>query len=167
MQGLTIAKAFSFGAKSYRWSYNRSHFDCNMKCDYRAGGFGAEAIANIFDSPSQVLETASRRQANPMKIEFSRSGGFAAPAMRQNVEIDTKDLPESEAGELRNLINNAGIPNLASQAPSSPRPDAFHYRIKVSDEGLSHTATTSDADMPEALQPLVDWLTDRASRKSR
>jgi len=100
-----------------------------------------------------------------MKIEFSRSGGFAAPAMRQTVEIDTDDLPESEADALLKLIDNAGIANLASQATTAPRPDALHYRIKVSDEGLSHTATTSDADMPEALHPLVDWLTDRASRK--
>lgn len=101
-----------------------------------------------------------------MKIEFSRSGGFAAPAMRQSVEIDTDDLPDGEANELLNLMSNAGIENLATQATTSPRPDAFHYRIKVSDKGVSHTATTSDADMPETLQPLVEWLTDRASRKS-
>ena len=102
-----------------------------------------------------------------MKIEFSRSGGFAAPAMRQSMEIDTDNLPKSKADELLNLISNAGIANLATQAKTSPRPDAFHYRIRVSDKkGLSHTAIASDADMPEALQPLVEWLTDWTSRKS-
>jgi hypothetical protein len=100
-----------------------------------------------------------------MKIEFSRSGGFAAPAMRQSVEIDTDDLPESEASELLNLIDKASIKDFTTRETTSPQPDAFHYRIKVSDEGLSHTATTSDADMPEALHPLVNWLTDRASQK--
>lgn len=101
-----------------------------------------------------------------MKIEFSRSGGFAAPAMRQSVQIDTDDLPKSEADELLNLISQADIGNLAKQTANSPQPDAFRYRIKVSDHGISSTATTSDADMPEALHSLVDWLTDRASRKN-
>lgn len=101
-----------------------------------------------------------------MKIEFSRSGGFAAPAMRQSVEIDTNDLPKSEADQLLNLIKQADLWNLATQTVDSPQPDAFRYRISVSDKGLSHTATTSDADMPATLHPLVDWLTDRASRKS-
>jgi hypothetical protein len=101
-----------------------------------------------------------------MKIEFSRAGGFAAPAMRQNVEIDTDDLPEHEAEELRQLVNSAGLANLPTQSTTSPGPDAFHYRIKVSDEGLTHTATTSDANMPAGLHRLVNWLTERASPKS-
>jgi hypothetical protein len=101
-----------------------------------------------------------------MKIEFSRSGGFAAPAMRQNLEIDTDELPENEAEEVRNLVNNAGIAGVENPNTSRNRPDAFHYRIKVTDNDLNQTATISDADMPEALQPLVDWLTERASRKS-
>ena len=101
-----------------------------------------------------------------MKIEFSRAGGLSAPAMRQNVEIDTDDLPEGEADEVRNLITNAGIAELAKQAKPSPRPDAFHYRIRVNDKGVSHTATVSDADMPETLSPLIEWLSNRASPKS-
>jgi hypothetical protein len=101
-----------------------------------------------------------------MKIEFSRAGGFAAPAMRQNVEIDTDDLPEHEAEELRQLVNSAGLTNLPTQDMTSPGPDAFHYRIKVIDDGQTHTATTSDATMPAGLHSLVNWLTERASTKS-
>jgi Emfourin len=100
-----------------------------------------------------------------MKIEFSRSGGFAAPAMKQNLEIDTENLPPHEAKELLGLVNQADIPS-APPAATSPRPDAFHYRIKISDGDITHTATASDADMPESLNPLVDWLAQRASRKS-
>jgi len=102
----------------------------------------------------------------PMKIEFSRSGGFAAPAMRQKVEIDTDELTQTEADELLNLVNNAGVANLATRATTSNRPDEFHYRIKVNDKGVTHTATASDTDMPEALHPLVEWLTERGSEKS-
>ena len=101
-----------------------------------------------------------------MKIEFSRSGGFAAPAMNQKVEIDTDDLPKNEADELLNLVDPADLPKFASQPKNSPRPDAFRYKISVSDEGLTQTATTSDADMPEALEPLIDWLEKRASGKN-
>ena len=101
-----------------------------------------------------------------MKIEFSRSGGFAAPAMKQTVEIDTNDLPQDEANELLNLIDKADLGSQASQSPAPPRPDAFHYNIRVSSEGGSQAAQTSDADMPEGLQSLIDWLEKRASMKA-
>lgn len=101
-----------------------------------------------------------------MKIEFSRSGGFAAPAMKQKVEIDTDDLPENEADELLNLVDQADLTKVASQPKNAPRPDAFRYKISVSNEGLTQTATTSDADMPEALQPLIEWLEKRVSEKN-
>ena len=100
-----------------------------------------------------------------MKIEFSRSGGFAA-AMRQSIEIDTADLTKKEAEDLVSLVSKADLANLAKKEPGSPQPDAFHYRIRVSDQGLNHVASTSDADMPASLQPLIDWLSDRASRNS-
>jgi hypothetical protein len=99
-----------------------------------------------------------------MKIEFSRSGGFAAPAMKQKIEIDTAELPPGEASQLESLVEGADLASLASQDAQPPRPDEFRYRITVDDdEGHSYTATTSDADMPEAVGPLVDWLSKRAS----
>jgi Emfourin len=101
-----------------------------------------------------------------MKIEFSRTGGFAAPAMNQKVEIDTDQLPGNQAEELLKLVTKADIPSLAAQTPSTPRPDAFHYRVTIKDQGISRTATGSDADMPETLQPLVDWLTLWASKSN-
>jgi hypothetical protein len=101
-----------------------------------------------------------------MKIEFLRSGGFAAPALGQTVEIDTDDLPQHEAKEVVDLVRSAGIETVAPAAAASPAPDAFHYRIKVSDADVSHTATVSDADMPESLNKLIGWLTSHASQKS-
>ena len=101
-----------------------------------------------------------------MKIKFSRSGGFAAPAMKQQVEIDTAELPPNEANQLQSLVEGANLESLADQADHAtqpPRPDEFRYRITVNDEGRSYTATASDTDMPEAVGPLVDWLSKRAS----
>lgn len=99
-----------------------------------------------------------------MKIQFTRSGGFAAPAMKQSVTVDTDDLPEAEANELVNLVNRADLPAVSAQPKPAPRPDEFHYRISVVGEGQSQTVGVSDSDMPETVAPLVDWLSERATR---
>lgn len=99
-----------------------------------------------------------------MKIQFTRSGGFAAPAMKQSVTLDTDDLPEAEANELVNLVNQADIPALSAEPKPKPRPDEFHYRISVEAEGQSQTVGVSDSSMPETLGPLVDWLSQKATR---
>lgn len=99
-----------------------------------------------------------------MKIQFTRSGGFAGPAMKQSVTVDTDDLPEAEANELVNLVNRADLPAVSAQPKPAPRPDEFHYRISVEGEGESQTVGVSDSDMPETIAPLVDWLSERATR---
>ena len=99
-----------------------------------------------------------------MKIQFTRSGGFAAPAMKQNVTVDTDDLPEAEANELVSLVNQADLPAVSAVPKPQPRPDEFHYRISVEAEGQNQTVGVSDSSMPETLGPLVDWLSERATR---
>lgn len=99
-----------------------------------------------------------------MKVQFTRSGGFAAPAMKQSVTVDTDDLPEAEANELVNLVNQAGLPAISAEPKPKPQPDEFHYRISVEAEGQSQTVGVSDSNMPETLGPLVDWLSERATR---
>jgi len=98
-----------------------------------------------------------------MKIEFTRTGGFAAPALRQHLEIDADDLPPQEARDLIKLVKEADISDLNPATNSYRAPDSFRYRITVTDGDVSHTATVSDADMPDALSPLIDWLSKRAS----
>jgi hypothetical protein len=44
-----------------------------------------------------------------MKIKFSRSGGFAAPAMRRKVDIDTNDRSVDDARKLKQLISRADL----------------------------------------------------------
>jgi hypothetical protein len=103
-----------------------------------------------------------------MRIEFTRGGGFAAPALRQNYEINSDDLPPSEAEELHRLVEASDVANLAGQsAIQQPRPDAFHYRVTIEEGGSSHTIKTSDADMPASIRSLIEWLTERASRHSQ
>ena len=99
-----------------------------------------------------------------MKIQFTRSGGFAAPAMKQSVTLDTDNLSDAEANELVNLVNQADLQAVPAEPEPTPRPDEFHYRISVEAEGQSQTVGVSDSSMPETLGPLVDWLSERATR---
>ncbi len=99
-----------------------------------------------------------------MKIEYTRSGGFAAPAMKQSLKLNTDDLPDAEANEVMTLVNQADLPSLASVPESPPQPDEFHYRISIEDEGRNESVRTSDSSMPETLVRLVDWLSSKAAQ---
>lgn len=98
-----------------------------------------------------------------MKIEFTRSGGFAAPAMNRQVNIDTQQLPQNKAEELKKLVDEADLASVGETGTPNPRPDEFHYQIVVeNDAGQRVAAKTSDSEMPEALTPLIDWLSKNA-----
>ena len=99
-----------------------------------------------------------------MKIQFTRSGGFAAPAMKQSVTVDTNNLSEAEANELKSLVAQANLPALSGESEATSRPDEFHYRISIEDEGGSQSVRASDSSMPETLGPLIDWLSGKATR---
>lgn len=87
--------------------------------------------------------------------------------MGQKLEIDTDDLPVKDAGELEQLVTKAKlVTNQKEVAAGRPRPDEFHYRIKITESGESHTAITSDSEMPDELKELVDWLTLRAAGRN-
>jgi hypothetical protein len=101
-----------------------------------------------------------------MRIHFERAGGFAAPAQRLSASVDTDQLPADKAQEVDQLLQSADIPQLVGVRPSAQRqtrPDMFHYRLTVEAGSQKHTVTVSDADMPEALRPLVHWLTSWAT----
>jgi len=101
-----------------------------------------------------------------MKIEYSRTGGFAAPALRQKLEIDTDDLTPDDARDLLGLVKHAQRSRVNPDPHSDRSRDAFRYRVTITDGDVTHTVTASDAEMPEALVPLIDWLSDRAANKT-
>lgn len=99
-----------------------------------------------------------------MKIEFTRTGGFAAPAMKQSLSLDTNDLSQAEANEVMKLVSDADLSALSAVPEAPPQPDEFHYRISVEDEGRNESVRASDSSMPETLVPLVDWLSNKAAQ---
>ncbi|MGB7846366.1 MAG: protealysin inhibitor emfourin [Candidatus Acidiferrum sp.] len=98
-----------------------------------------------------------------MRIEFTRSGGFAG--MRLNVVLDTKDIPEAEALELKRMVEAADFFNLPESMPL-PGADAFHYKITIQSDNETHTVEADERAVPPALMPLVTRLVG-AARSSR
>jgi hypothetical protein len=96
-----------------------------------------------------------------MKIDFTRSGGFAG--MRLATQIDTDTLPSTEADRLLRLIEEARFFGLPTTLQSNlPGGDRFQYRIKVEEGGKRKEVFADEAAVPETLRPLIDYLTDWA-----
>jgi hypothetical protein len=94
-----------------------------------------------------------------MRIEFTRSGGFAG--MRLNGALDTKDIPEAEALELKQMVEAADFFNLPESMPSSGA-DAFHYKISIESGNKTHTVEADERAMAPALMSLVTRLVGAA-----
>jgi hypothetical protein len=94
-----------------------------------------------------------------MRVQLERAGGFAPSAMRLSHAVDSDELSTEDAAELKALISDADVAALAGRPRNStPRPDAFHYRVTVDGDDGRHTVEASDGDMPATLRPLVEWL---------
>lgn len=96
-----------------------------------------------------------------MKIEYVRTGGFAA--IRLTTSLDSEKLPPTEASRLETLVESAGFFDLPAEIrPSAPAPDRFEYRITVSTAQRTHTVVISEAAIPARVGPLIDYLTAAA-----
>ncbi|TAJ99267.1 MAG: hypothetical protein EPO39_16910 [Candidatus Manganitrophaceae bacterium] len=103
-----------------------------------------------------------------MKIDFTRSGGFAG--MRSAVAIDTENLPSTESERLHRLVEEAGFFDLpAALKSTAPGGDRFQYRVKVEEGTRRKEIVADEAAVPERLRPLLDYLTGwaRASQKRK
>jgi hypothetical protein len=96
-----------------------------------------------------------------MRIELHRSGGFAAPAMRRSVTIDTKDLSEAERDHVAALVSAA---ESAPPPSGESHPDAFAYKITIHDDsGGCRILRASDTAMADSVRHVVEWLRARAT----
>jgi hypothetical protein len=94
------------------------------------------------------------------RIKFERTGGFAG--IRLAAEFDLNDLPQDQADQLKNLINNLQFDQLpATLQKGQAIPDGFTYSITVN----QHSVTTTDGSIPEKMQPLLDTLTQVARQR--
>lgn len=90
-----------------------------------------------------------------MKIQFTRSGGFAG--IRTQITLDLDDLPTAERKAIRSLVDQANFFDLPAEC-LSPRPDAFQYRVVIEHGGRRHQVRADERGAPESLRPLLERL---------
>jgi hypothetical protein len=93
------------------------------------------------------------------RIEMIRSGGLAGRRVRASVDTDTDPDGDWYAGQLAALDLGA----LAAEAPTEASPDRYQYVLSVhADDGANHRLELGEANVPDALRPLVTQLESRA-----
>ena len=93
-----------------------------------------------------------------MKIFFSLEGGFAHfPGLAQPREIDTAQLPESDAHALMALLSSSHLLERHAVSPQTIR-DARTYTITVIDGDHTQTVQLSDPIGDSALEDLIGLL---------
>jgi hypothetical protein len=104
-----------------------------------------------------------------MRIQFHMEGGIAFfPRLSSPHTIDSDQLPEQEADELKRLVKAADFFALPAVV-GSPAPGAADYRqytITIEDEGKEHTVHVTDPIEDPNLQALVANLRIRRQTAS-
>lgn len=102
-----------------------------------------------------------------MRIEFKTEGGFAyLPGLNKPVTIDSDDLPEQEAGELQQMLQEARFFELPKTAGKmSPQAADFkQYKVTIKDKKGKHTVQLTDMTDDPHLQKLLSFLKTKASQ---
>jgi hypothetical protein len=108
-----------------------------------------------------------------LRVRFKTEGGIAYfPGLSEPVTIDSDELPEEEAIELKRQVEEAHFFDLPAQAGDPPRgaADYRRYTVTVEAGGRSHTVRLADPVEDPDLQRLVSSLDAKAKalrRRSR
>jgi hypothetical protein len=104
-----------------------------------------------------------------MRIDFERSGGFAN--LQLTCHLNTDSMPKDQAEELLKLVKNSGVFDLQQSDVIPPAhggpPDAFFYRLSLSEGGRQKTLSFNDATAPPSLRPLLVFLQRLALEKRK
>jgi len=90
-----------------------------------------------------------------MRIEFTRSGGYAG--IRVNRTFDTEQLPQAEGQQLDQLVDAANFFSLPETLQSGGA-DKFQYKISVERDGKTHTVQADERAAPAPLASLIKKL---------
>ncbi|UCG85756.1 MAG: hypothetical protein JSW71_17830 [Gemmatimonadota bacterium] len=100
-----------------------------------------------------------------MRIHFERTGGFAG--LRLTVDIETDTLSQEDQRRLQQLVEEADFFTLPAELrDTSTAKDQFVYRVTVEKAGMRHTVETTESAAGPLLQPLLEWLTRAARRRT-
>jgi hypothetical protein len=76
-------------------------------------------------------------------------------------DLDTSTLPPAEAQELTRLVKQANLEKIQTRRSEKAR-DLQNYEIAVEGGGLTAKATCDDMSVDANLEPLLDFLRERA-----
>jgi hypothetical protein len=96
-----------------------------------------------------------------MIVSFERSGGFTGRELK--IGFNSEELPEADRNQLEQLVNSADFFDLPKEIePARPGADVFQFTITVEDGRRTHTVAFEQTATPKSLQPLLQWLQNRA-----
>ncbi len=101
-----------------------------------------------------------------MRIQFTMEGGIAyIPRLREPMTLESDQLPEQEAEELKRLVKATDFFNLPTMVgvPSPGAADYYRYTITIQDEGKQHTVQLTEPVKDPNLQELLNHLRARRS----
>lgn len=93
-----------------------------------------------------------------MKVTVVRGGGLAGGVVE--VSVDTADLDDTAAAELRARARAVGVPDLTDR-PRRARPDGVRVELALTDdEGAASAVRFDEHDAPDGARDLVRWVLD-------
>ena len=100
-----------------------------------------------------------------MRVTFQTEGGIAHfPGLSRPVTIETDQMPEGKAAELRELVGAARLPDrpahMGRAAPGAA--DHRQYTITVEADNRQYTVRMTEPIEDPALQRLLRFLQDQA-----
>jgi hypothetical protein len=92
-----------------------------------------------------------------VRVEVSRSGGFAG--VTRTASVDTDSLDTAQAAELRRLVGASRAASVPpARRPSADGADRFQYEITVEHGGQTDRAVCGEPDLTPEEQELVRWV---------
>jgi hypothetical protein len=101
----------------------------------------------------------------PMHIEFTTEGGVAYfPGLNKPVIIDSRQLSETEAAELKRRVEAARFFTLPAQIgkPAPGAADYYQYTVTIEADSRRHTVHIVEPMTDANLRELVGFLKARA-----
>ena len=95
------------------------------------------------------------------RLRLTRTGGFAGLATEAT--LDTAELAPAEAEPVLAALDAVDLRSLAERPPPPPGPpDSFRYMLDVERGEARHRIALAEADVPQALRPVLAALSGRA-----
>jgi hypothetical protein len=94
-----------------------------------------------------------------MKVRFRQTGGFGGLVL--GCDLDTSTLPPAEAQELTRLVKQANLEKIRTRRSEKAR-DLQNYEITVEGDGPTAKASFDDMSIDANVEPLLDFLRQRA-----